>query len=312
MTIVNEIKEKIEYCLKKLGGEDKCIIIYPYGDIGMQVKRILNECYGMQEAFIIDNHLCEFNPYIKSSSFLQEMDDDKYMIFIATLDGDLEKKIKDNLLEFWNADNMVSLIKEPLKIMKPQNENKLKTVKPNTKVGKYSYGPLCASHFVESVGAFCSFAAGCIAVPNHPMEYIATHPLMYGDKRVNESVLYEWDEHEGRSFYFKGVTPRAKCPKDNRVIIGNDVWLGQNVIITNGAKIGNGVVAGAGSVITKDIPDYAVVAGVPAKVIRYRYTPNEIEALNRIQWWNWTDEQIRERYDDLYLPIKEFIEKYDK
>ena len=102
----------------------------------------------------------------------------------------------------------------------------------------------------------------------------------------------------------KGI---LKCKKS---IIGNDVWLGRNVIITNGANIGNGVIAAAGAVITKDIPDYAVVAGVPARIIRYRYTAEQIEHLNQIKWWDWTDEEIIERQDDLSLPIDEFIRKY--
>ena len=90
------------------------------------------------------------------------------------------------------------------------------------------------------------------------------------------------------------------------------MWLGRNVLITNSSNIGNGVIAGAGAVITKDVPDYAVVAGVPARIIRYRYTQEEIEALNRIAWWNWSDEKIRENYDDFYLGVKEFIYKYDR
>ena len=95
-----------------------------------------------------------------------------------------------------------------------------------------------------------------------------------------------------------------------RSVIGNDVWLGRNVLVTNAANIGNGVIAAAGAVITKDVPDYAVVAGVPARIIKYRYTDEQIEALNKIAWWDWTDEEIRERFDDFYLPIEKFIEKY--
>lgn len=95
-----------------------------------------------------------------------------------------------------------------------------------------------------------------------------------------------------------------------RIRIGNDVWLGHNVLITNYSNIGNGVIAGAGSVITKDVPDYAIVAGVPARIIRYRYTKEEINCMNQIAWWNWSDQEIRERYDDFYLPVQEFIRKY--
>lgn len=88
------------------------------------------------------------------------------------------------------------------------------------------------------------------------------------------------------------------------------MWLGRNVIVTNSANIGNGVIAAAGAVITKDVPDYAVVAGVPARIIRYRYSTEQIKALNKIAWWDWSDDEIRERYNDLYLPIEKFIEKY--
>ncbi|MXP74988.1 hypothetical protein GN277_06220 [Lachnospiraceae bacterium WCA-9-b2] len=90
------------------------------------------------------------------------------------------------------------------------------------------------------------------------------------------------------------------------------MWLGRNVLITNYADIGNGVIAGAGSIITKDVPDYAVIAGAPARIIRYRYSFDEIEGLNKIGWWEWSDEKIRERYEDFYLPVGEFIKKYQK
>lgn len=88
------------------------------------------------------------------------------------------------------------------------------------------------------------------------------------------------------------------------------MWLGQNVIITNYSDIGNGVIAGAGAVITKSVPDYAILAGIPARIIGFRYSEDEIACLNRISWWDWTDKEIAERYDDLYLPVQEFIKKY--
>ena len=92
-------------------------------------------------------------------------------------------------------------------------------------------------------------------------------------------------------------------------IIGNDVWLGRNVIVTNGSNIGNGVIAAAGAVITKDIPDYAVVAGVPAKIIRYRFSEEQIQKLNEIKWWDWPLETIAKRQDD-FVNIDVFLEKY--
>ena len=109
-----------------------------------------------------------------------------------------------------------------------------------------------------------------------------------------------------------GVNTRGNLYKTKKIKIGNDVWLGQNVLITNGSNIGNGVIAGAGAIITKDVPDYAVVVGVPARIIRYRYTPEQIKELNKIAWWDWTDEEIRDRFEDFYLPIEDFLKKYKK
>lgn len=76
-----------------------------------------------------------------------------------------------------------------------------------------------------------------------------------------------------------------------KVIIKNDVWIGANCTIMPGIKIGNGAIIGAGSVVTKDVPDYAIVAGVPAKIIKYRFPKNIIDELLRLQWWN-LDENI--------------------
>ena len=111
-------------------------------------------------------------------------------------------------------------------------------------------------------------------------------------------------------WYVPGIKPKGVVKTLKRIEIGNDVWLGRNVIITNGSNIGNGVIAGAGAVITKDVPDYAVVVGVPARIIRYRYTEKQIKKLNKIAWWNWSDDVIRERYNDFFIGIEEFIDKY--
>ncbi len=119
------------------------------------------------------------------------------------------------------------------------------------------------------------------------MEFITTHPMMYAGYALS-GMNFDYSENKYLPWYFEGVEPRPKMSKllNRRITIGNDVWLGRNVIITNGANIGNGVIAVAGAVITKDVPDYAIVAGVPTRIIRYRYTPEQIEKLNKIAWWN--------------------------
>lgn len=182
----------------------------------------------------------------------------------------------------------------------------------HTSIGKYSSGPICCDHqFIESIGAFCSFAEGVCVHGNHAMEYITTHPMLYKgspNNPIDSKLPYE--EYSEAPWYFEGVHPKGHVEGVRRITIGNDVWLGKNVMILNYSNIGNGVIAGGGAVITHDIPDYAIVAGVPARIIRYRYNKEQIAALNHIQWWNWSDEEIRERFDDFYLPVDEFIDKY--
>lgn len=96
---------------------------------------------------------------------------------------------------------------------------------------------------------------------------------------------------------------------NKQFVIGNDVWLGKNVILTNGVTIGNGVRVGAGAVVTKDLPDYAIAVGVPARIIGYRFTPEQIQKLNKIAWWDWPIEKIRECYDD-FADINIFLQKH--
>ncbi len=130
---------------------------------------------------------------------------------------------------------------------------------------------------------------------------------------VDEGIPYEELKQRQITTYFEGVNPkghRHKCRCGKGITIGNDVWIGKNVIITNYSNIGNGAIVGAGSIVTKDVPDYAIVAGNPARILRYRFTSDQIDGLNTIAWWDWSDDMIRARYEDFYLPIDEFILKY--
>ena len=298
MSLLNNAKRLIELELDK-GNKD--FIIFPFGDVGMRVKTILNEVYNIDAKYILDNHLCKYNKEIKALTFLKEVDCSKYVAILATTNTDIYDDVKSELLKYIDINNIVSLISEP--------EPDYSSV-----IGKYSYGPLLdqikmGQEWIESVGAFCSFAYGTQCVQNHTMSAITTHPIAYFGGENDELHVKKYKDVKNETWYSDGIMPKGKL-KCKKSIIGNDVWLGRNVIITNGANIGNGVIAAAGAVITKDIPDYAVVAGVPARIIRYRYTAEQIEHLNQIKWWDWTDEEIIERQDDLSLPIDEFIKKY--
>ena len=111
----------------------------------------------------------------------------------------------------------------------------------------------------------------------------------------------------GQSFVNKNCFEEHLRIDGYNAIIGNDVWIGSNVIIKGGIKIGDGAIIAMGAVVTKDVPPYAVVGGVPAQVIKYRFKEEEIQALLSIQWWNKSDEWL-EKHSNLFRDIKDFIE----
>ena len=289
------IKNSIESCLK-LGRKN--FVIYPFGEIGMLTQEILNRCYGIKESLIIDKNLNKYNSEIKNLEYLKKVDCSKYIFLVASANNDIHEELIESLKKYVSNENIVDLIPN-------------KKYEYNKYCGKYSYGPLCDHWLVERVGAFCSFARGTEVVENHPIQYISTHPFLYHSSHASD-LYHSYNEYNKQLWFFPGIEPMGKQHKFRKITIGNDVWLGANVIITNGANIGNGVIAAAGSVITKDIPDYAVVAGVPAKIIKYRYTPEQIQKLNVIRWWDWSDDKIKLCYSDFYDGIENFIEKHYK
>ena len=289
-TIVDVIKNEVDK-------GNRSFIIFPFGEIGMYTKQILNMGFNINEVCIIDNGLCEVNSKVKPIEYLKFLKVDDYKVLFCTLNLNIKENLKKEILKYCKEENVVDLFRI----------NSKEIIK--TKCGKYSYGPLCAHHLVESIGAFSSTAHGSDVVPNHAMSYVSTHPFIYQDESCNE-IYDHYEIYKNEKWFFPGVNPKGEVPKFKKINIGNDVWIGKNVIITNGANIGNGVIAAAGAVITKDVPDYAVVMGVPARIVRYRYTPEQIEKLNKIAWWDWSDEKIRECYDDFFLDIEEFLSKH--
>ena len=272
-----------------LGKRD--FILYPFGEQGLLVKEILNNVFGIQERCIVDNYLYKFNSNIKDVSHLARKEYKTCVVLITSDNEDVYDALRNTVKKYVGSERIVDIYKKPVR-----EENS------GPKVGKYSYGPLCSNHLVESIGAFCSFGPLTDVLLNHGISYISTHPFLYRRVNENDTGKLEW--------HVEGVEPKGEMHKNKKVVIGNDVWLGRNVVITNGSRIGNGVIAGAGAVITKDVPDYAVVGGVPARIIRFRYTKEQIKELNDIAWWNWTDDKIRKNFNDFYDQIEIFIKKH--
>jgi len=165
-------------------------------------------------------------------------------------------------------------------------------------IGEHTYGiPLVqiykGSEAKVIIGKYCSIAPDVIFITGgiHPVDWVSTFPFRA--------------EYGLPEAYIDGM-PTTK----GDIIVGNDVWIGTHTLILSGVKIGNGAVICAGSVVTKDIPPYSIAGGVPAKVIKKRFTDLQIEQLEKIKWWDWEKNKIIEQVNLLSSPnIKEFIEK---
>ena len=142
------------------------------------------------------------------------------------------------------------------------------------------------------IGAFCSISNDVvIGGGRHPIEWVGMSPVFYEGK---DSVTAKFSTH--------------KRKPNKKVVIGHDVWIGEKVLISQGVQIGIGAVIGMGSVVTKDVAPYAIVGGVPAKLIRMRFDELTISKLLQSQWWDFTDEQLT-AYAKYFKNPNLFIEK---
>lgn len=167
----------------------------------------------------------------------------------------------------------------------------------NSYLGFGSYiGKHCSLNGVK-IGKYSSIGFDIkVYTGNHPFHTISTHPAFYSDN-LEKMGLFFRDIPE--------VYQEKKLKNGYDVEIGNDVWIGSGVIIRGGVKIGDGAVIGMGSVVVKDVSPYTVVAGVPAKPIKKRFSEEDIQFLLEFQWWNRDVKWIQENVDSFYN-IEEF------
>ncbi|WP_416187296.1 CatB-related O-acetyltransferase [Hydrocarboniphaga sp.] len=155
----------------------------------------------------------------------------------------------------------------------------------NFSIGRYTYGDpqilFAGSGAKLTIGAFCSIAKDVKLVlgGEHRTDWITTYPFM----RVLKNARH--------------FTGHPKTKGD--IHIGNDVWIGRDATILSGIRIGNGAVIAAGSLVVRDVPAYTIVGGNPAKVIRARFTEQQITALEKIAWWEWNIEDITQELPTL-------------
>lgn len=157
--------------------------------------------------------------------------------------------------------------------------------------GTYGVGEKTALLFRDDdrvvIGKYCSVAYGVtiVASGEHNYRGVANFPFA--------AVL-------------KGDVDRDTFSKGS-VRVGNDVWIGANATILSGVTIGDGAVVAAGSVVAESVPPYAIVGGVPAKIIKYRFPVETIERLLQLGWWNWSPDTIEKNMSLFYLPVDEFL-----
>lgn len=115
---------------------------------------------------------------------------------------------------------------------------------------------------------------------------------------------------QGSPHFLQGVSCADRIARKGTIIIQNDVWVGHGAMIMAGVTLHNGCIVAAGAVVTKDVPPYAIVGGNPARILRYRFDADVIEALQKIAWWDWPEELQKARREDFTLPVEAFAKKY--
>ncbi len=159
----------------------------------------------------------------------------------------------------------------------------------NAHIGKYSRVGVNCKLTNVTVGNFSCIGADCVVgVGQHPTNYLTYHSIFY--KQGN------WGWHDDWIKYPKGFQEQA------HITIGNNVWIGQKVVIMDGVTIGDNSIVATGAIVTKDVPPYSIVGGVPAKVIKTLFNDEMRKRLDEIQWWNLEDNEITKVIDLFHIP----------
>ncbi|MEY8673893.1 CatB-related O-acetyltransferase [Francisella philomiragia] len=162
----------------------------------------------------------------------------------------------------------------------------------NVSIGDFTYVASKTHIHQTKIGKFCSIGPGCrIGLGKHPTSrFVSTHPAFFSMSKQSQVTFVDKN-------YFTEF---------ENINIGNDVWIGANVLVVDGVNIGSGAIIAAGSVVTKDVPPYAVVGGVPAKVIKFRFEKDEVEKLLKVKWWDMDIEYFKKYYKK-FLDVKKII-----
>ncbi|MFN4192195.1 MAG: chloramphenicol acetyltransferase [Tabrizicola sp.] len=168
----------------------------------------------------------------------------------------------------------------------------------NSDFGDYAYCDRMADIANTTVGRFANIAAMTrIGPTDHPWTHAAQHHFLYRSS-------YYWDDAEDDPEFFAARAAR-------RTVLGADCWIGHGAIVKPAVTLGIGAVVASGAVVTKDVGPFMIVAGCPARPLRSRFSPEVIDRLLALAWWDWPHERLRAALEDFRsLRAEEFLEKH--
>lgn len=171
------------------------------------------------------------------------------------------------------------------------------TVK-HSAIGDYSYCVENSQIAYATIGKFANIASHVrIYASMHPMERASLHHFSYRsswyfDGETDDQDFFDWRAGQG-------------------IAIGHDTWIGHGAVVMPGVSIGNGAIIGANAVVTKDVADFAIAVGVPARTIRQRFSDDVASRLGALAWWDWEHERLHAALKDFRaLPVEQFLERY--
>lgn len=295
-----------EMCVTKLhrmlaNVNHRNIYIWGAGKGGAILAEVLNEHHISMVGFI-DKRAQELKEYLGYPVILPEKADPlrDYIIVAVML-------YVNEILEELEA--LGYTVKDCFCVTENSIGNQEDTIYRGCRIGRFTYGyQELLEYFpiAESIGRYCSINGTAKIWNNHSLDCVTTSPIL------DHVRFYPWEKNDERRELVKkyGIHKENaafdnSAIRDNKpIVIGNDVWIGAYVSILPGVRIGDGAVIAAGAVVTGDVEPYAIVGGVPAKTIRYRFDEQMIKKLLEVKWWEWSVEEVEKNIELLYDPVQ--------